>query len=522
LTKKKTFEEVVSFFNLNGYEIISAEKYYQNTHSKVEFKCPNNHIDRVAVYHFFQNPKCSYCNGKKVFKDNCLSTLRPDIAKEWHPTLNGDLSPNGFTCGSKEVIWWKCGTGKNGHEWPASIKSRTFGRGCPYCDGKRACEDTCLATLRPDVAALWHPTLNGILTSKDVTCGSGKKVWWLCENGHIYQLSVFEMLRVKNPCKECNSLSFLCPNIAAQWNFTKNGDLIPKDFTCGSNEKVWWVCEVGHEWPAFIYNRCYSKSKKNGCPYCSGQKVCEDNCLSSLFPKLAKQWHPFLNGDFTPHDFTCGSKEEAWWVCEKGHEWPAVIKSRTSGKNCPYCFNRKVCDDNCLATLNPEVAKEWHPVKNGALTPKDFIVGSNKRVWWLCENGHEWKTDIYSRTKKDNPTGCSVCIEGSPVSKISQEWLDSLNIPKECREIFLPDLNYKVDAFVSETNTVYEFFGDYWHGNPDRFDRTQEHPVCKKTFGQLYEETKTRISRLKTAGYLLVYVWERDFNLTKRLTFSIK
>ena len=57
----------------------------------------------------------------------------------------------------------------------------------------------------------------------------------------------------------------------------------------------------------------------------------------------------------------------------------------------------------------PELVKEWHPTKNGDLTPEDFTYGSGKKVWWLCPKGHEWETKINKRTRKDKPTGCPNC-----------------------------------------------------------------------------------------------------------------
>ena len=47
-----------------------------------------------------------------------------------------------------------------------------------------------------------------------------------------------------------------------------------------------------------------------------------------------------------------------------------------------------------LAETHPEVAKQWHPTKNGDLTPHEFTSGSNKKFWWKCPKGddHEWMT----------------------------------------------------------------------------------------------------------------------------------
>jgi hypothetical protein len=105
--------------------------------------------------------------------------------------------------------------------------------------------------------------------------------------------------------------------------------------TQGSSKKAWWVCDKGHEWKAVISNR-----QTNGCPYCSNQKVGPDNNLAFLNPAVVKQWHPTKNVILSPDMVTPGSEKKAWWVCDKGHEWEAVINSRRT-RGCPYCARQK-------------------------------------------------------------------------------------------------------------------------------------------------------------------------------------
>lgn len=62
-----------------------------------------------------------------------------------------------------------------------------------------------------------------------------------------------------------------------------------------------------------------------------------------------------------------------------------------------------------LATLEPQVAAEWHPTLNGALTPQKVTAGSSRRVWWICGEGHVWRTAISNRTNLRKRTGCPVC-----------------------------------------------------------------------------------------------------------------
>ena len=379
------------------------------SNKKVWWKCKNGHSFFSSIANR-KTTKCPYCSNQRICDDNCLTAKNFELAKEWHPTKNGKLTPENVAPSSGKVVWWKC---KDGHEWKASINSRNRKngrRGCPYCSGKRVCNDNCLATKNPDLASQWNTKTNGELTPHNITNGSKKKVWWKCKNGHEWEATVASRNAGRN-CPYCtgrkickdNCLSTKNSELAKEWHPTKNGKLTPKDVMPNSGKKVWWRCKNGHEFVASLLHR----SQGNGCPYCSGKRACDDNCLATKSPKLASEWSKEKNGKLTPHDVTSGSEKSVWWVCKSGHEWKAPICNRSGkvGRNCPYCSNKKVCKDNCLATLEPELAKEWHPTKNGKLTPENVVPGSKIRVWWRCKNGHEWDVEIIERKNG----GCPYC-----------------------------------------------------------------------------------------------------------------
>jgi hypothetical protein len=226
---------------------------------------------------------------------------------------------------------------------------------------------------------------------------------YLVKNGFVNQDLFQEYISYfPNPFPE-KSLEHLFPKLCKEWNYEKNKPLLPSNFSPGSNKKVWWLCDKGHEWEALINDR-----QKTGCPYCSGRKVGSDNNLAVLNPSLAKQWHPTKNGDLSPDMFTLGSNKRVWWLCDKGHEWEAVIYNRQKTR-CPYCSGNKTGSDNNLAVLNPSLAKQWHPTKNGDLSPDMFTLGSSKKAWWFCDKGHEWEALIKRRTNLKQPAGCPHC-----------------------------------------------------------------------------------------------------------------
>lgn len=107
--------------------------------------------------------------------------------------------------------------------------------------------------------------------------------------------------------------------------------------------------------------------------------------------------------------------------------------------------------------------------------------------------------------------GCPDC--GGSISKGETKWLDSLNLPNIIRnkQIIINGKQIRPDAFDPTTNTLYEFNGDYWHGNPMYYDQNKLHPKVPKTFGELYQATLNREKLIKDAGYNLVSIWESDF-----------
>ena len=129
------------------------------------------------------------------------------------------------------------------------------------------------------------------------------------------------------------------------------------------------------------------------------------------YPNLVSQWHPTKNGDLKPEDFKFGSHKKVWWKCPiaSDHEWQDTVAHRTNGRNCPCCHGLKVVKSNCLETKFPEIAKQWHPTKNGKLTPRDVVYGSGKKVWCKCPvaKDHEWEKKINARTSGINCPCCS-------------------------------------------------------------------------------------------------------------------
>lgn len=288
----------------------------------------------------------------KIIKfEDSLCFLFPEIAKEWHPTKNGKLSPEKMIPGSNFRAWWKCS--KCGNEWVSSVVNRTKGHGCDLCAQEQ------------------------------------RKITY-----HKTRLKTRKLL--------------LDQKCLLDWNYDKNLRL-PSDYTKGSGDKVWWKCHTcGFEWQTQIVNR--TRGYKGGCPACSNRLLVRGrNDLATTNPELIKEWHPTKNGDLKPSDVAKGTHQKVWWKCSKcGYSYEAKVYNRVLGKGCGCCAGRVVVQGiNDLATTEPAIALDWHPTKNGDLKPSDVTKGRRDMIWWKCHIcGYEWQDTLNHRSRG---RGCRVC-----------------------------------------------------------------------------------------------------------------
>lgn len=223
------------------------------------------------------------------------------------------------------------------------------------------------------------------------------------------------------------------PELLSQWYAEKNGALRPDQVAVASEKVVWWKCGRGHEWQSFVFART---RQGQGCPYCAGQRVLPgETDLVSRYPEVAVRWHPTKNGTLTPEQVMPYTHKRYWWQCEKGHEWQVSPAALIQGSGCPYCAGKKpIPGETDLCTLRPDLAAEWHPEKNGKLTPQQVSPGCVKKVWWRCERGHDYQSCVFSRS---DGTGCPYCAGkkvwpgfndvGTLFPELAKQWHDTLN-----------------------------------------------------------------------------------------------
>ena len=219
--------------------------------------------------------QCPICSGARVLRGyNDFESKFPELAKEWSPK-NEPLRPSMITAATHRKVIWQC---KLGHEWTASVKSRTVnGTGCPYCSHNFVLPGfNDLASRFPEIAAEWSEK-NLPLTPDAVNEKSTKNVWWKC-NTCGYEWKAVVKARVKGGmCPVCaeravlqgyNDLETTDPHLLSEWDYEKNSKWTPSNVSRNSMKVVWWKCGAGHSYRAKITDRTI---EQKGCPQCEAE-----------------------------------------------------------------------------------------------------------------------------------------------------------------------------------------------------------------------------------------------------------
>lgn len=340
-------------------------------------------------------------------------------------------------------------------------------------------ETWCKENNREDLLTEWDYEAN-ILLPSEVSRATNKKVSWKCMNGHKWEANPNSRTR-GNKCPYCtnrkilvgyNDLTTTHPEIAKEWNYELNEDLLPTEFTFGSAQKVYWTGKCNHTWIASISHRT---NRGDGCPICynrnrtsfpeqtiyyyvkqwypdainNDRKILDGKELDIYIPsrKIAieydgEKWHENKTKDELKNKL-CSDKGIVLYRIRERNCWfwpedeylkliPCDAKDINSLRNAINVLNIMIGKDafndynilkdkqdikesyiqkvknKSLEELYPEIACQWNYLRNGNLKPNMFTKSSSEKVWWIDELGHEWEAPIHVRTRGSRCPYCSI------------------------------------------------------------------------------------------------------------------
>jgi|GEM_PF-964757 len=191
------------YFEKNNELGLDIYKVTKGSSRKVWWFCPKcKSCYDLSVSQRVRGNKCPYCRGYRVNNSNSLASLRPDIANQWHPTKNGDLSPDKVSCGSDIKAWWICNNDSS-HIWESTISNRNTGRNCPYCSGKKVLKGfNDMWTTNPRLASLLADPEDGYNYKEN----SNAYVNWKCPDcgGIINNRQINSINKTRLVCPMCS------------------------------------------------------------------------------------------------------------------------------------------------------------------------------------------------------------------------------------------------------------------------------------------------------------------------------
>jgi hypothetical protein len=210
-------------------------------------------------------------------------------------------------------------------------------------------------------------------------------------------------------------------------------------------------------------------------------------------------------------------------ICKIHGEFEQIPSSHLIGQRCPICGIIKRSETHKYDT-NIFIEKSIKVHEDKYDYSKVEYNHSNEKVIIICKKHGEFEQ---TPSKHWSGQGCSKCSFYKQYSKLQINWLNfisrlyniNINHAENYGEFLIQSTKYKADGYCKETNTIYEFHGDYWHGNPKLFNSKDYNKTTQCTFGELYQKTLDKEKIIKDLGYNLVIIWEYDWN---KMNNSIK
>lgn len=260
-----------------------------------------------------------------------------------------------------------------------------------------------LAEGRPDLRKKFSP--RNKKSFDDYTLKSKKSVLWICDKdpSHEYSVRIAHMVENNTGCSICSSqknlLKNVRPDLKSQYS-SKNS--IPfEEIKAGSHKQVIWCCDKGHEWKAPVGRRVNTKQVL--CKFCEKEK----NLLVNLFPNVSQCYSK--DNTIPVEEIAAQSMQKCKWVCPRGHYSTSTPREKTRYGDSFVCQQCKQEDYGL-----PERLKKFYSPNNKRAF-ETLTVGSERKMEWVCPQGHMWKQKVAQRVT--SPVDCPVCDKESKLVK---------------------------------------------------------------------------------------------------------
>lgn len=309
-------------------------------------------------------------------------------------------------------IWWKC---KNGHSWRVSPNNRTSQySNCPICSAERGTsfpEQAIFYYVKQIIPAINRYCIDGI----EIDIFIPKIKLGIEYDGVYYHCSKESIEREKKKDRYCQNVGIRLLRVKeTRISMDTEKDIFYRKIGKKSTtleEAINWVVDIIATYGIDISKINVELRRDDIEIYNSFLSLEKENSLAAHNPKLLDEWDYRKNKEISPKTISYGSNVKVWWLCPMGHSYKASVSHRTSIKastSCPICSGQQILSGyNDLATLRPDLLKEWDNKKNIDINPHTISPNfSSKKVWWVCNKGHSYEA---TPQKRNLGRGCPFC-----------------------------------------------------------------------------------------------------------------
>jgi len=434
------------------------------------------------------------------------------------------IKPNEISKGSDKKCYFNCD--KCNHIFLIQLNVVTRGGWCNYCSNTKLCENNecklCFekSFASQDKSKYWSN--KNELTPRQVYKVSAKKYLFNCDvcnhefmnnpshvsNGRWcpYCCIPQKQLCGNIECKDCFEKSFASHEKAKYWS---NKNELKSEFVLKKGDReIWFNCDkCNHDFSSQIKNITI---KNRWCPYCSHQKLCDNNecndCYINSFASHEKSIYWSKNNTLIPRQVFKGSGNKHWFNCDKcKHIFEKDIHSITGEKDgwCPYCFNKRMCYENdCIDCYNKSFASHEKVIywcSKNKENPRHLFQGDSNKYWFNCNKCEiEFKSVLYNVKTGFWCPFCNNKTEGK-LYKIMKEIYPS--IMYQLRVDWCKNVSYlPYDFYILNFNIIIELDG------PQHFRQIMDWKTPE-------EQQKTDIYKEKCAndnGYSIIRLLQDD------------
>jgi len=280
-----------------------------------------------------------------------------------------------------------------------------------------------------------------------------------------------------------------------------------------ATEKVKIICKKHGIFT--ITPNSHISTSKSGCRLCGIEKTAskkKDIRFLDLINDMKESHNGLYDYSLVTSNIYKGMKSKIPVVCKKHGVFNITpVKHISMLRGCKKCANESYYINNFIERSTIIHKRYDYDYTN------TVYLGMDKNLIINCKKHGDFT--IKARYFLNKGRGCKQCtIKDNNKSLKEMDWLDSHNIKESSRNVMI-DFNgklYNVDGVNYEDKIIYEFYGDFFHGNPNKYKNDEINPLLKETYGSLYSKTIDRERWIEECGYIIIRIWESEFNQLKK------